>query len=74
MQFIYKYLVKVMNLGPTGGIIASLSRFVVVVDVLLDFNNDEIQLQQFRLTDLGFVLFEYRIVKLEAEYNKVGKG
>ncbi|KAJ8734773.1 hypothetical protein PYW08_014023 [Mythimna loreyi] len=53
LEFVYKYLVKVMNIGPTGGIIASLSRFVVIVDILLDFNNDEIQLQQFRLTDLG---------------------
>ncbi|CAH0600511.1 unnamed protein product [Chrysodeixis includens] len=53
LQFIYKYLVQVMNLGPTGGIIASLNRFVVIVDLLLDFNNDEIQLQQFRLTDIG---------------------
>ncbi|KAF9795154.1 hypothetical protein SFRURICE_004526 [Spodoptera frugiperda] len=53
LEFIYKYLVKVMNIGPTGGIIGSLNRFVVIVDILLDFNNDEIQLQQFRLTDIG---------------------
>ncbi|XP_021182747.3 uncharacterized protein LOC110371012 [Helicoverpa armigera] len=53
LKFIYKYLVKVMNLGPTGGIIATLNRFRVIVDVLIDFNNDEIQLQQFRLTDIG---------------------
>ncbi|CAH0699054.1 unnamed protein product [Spodoptera exigua] len=53
LEFIYKYLIKAMNIGPTGGIIASLNRFVVIVDILLDFNNDEIQLQQFRLTDIG---------------------
>ncbi|XP_026764105.1 uncharacterized protein LOC113522572 [Galleria mellonella] len=53
LQFVYKYLVKVMNLGPTGGIIGSLNRFVVVVDLLVDFNNDEIHLQQFSLTDIG---------------------
>ena len=54
-----------MNLGPTGGIVASLSRFVVIVDVLIDFNNDEIQLQQFRLTDLGFVLILLLIVYMD---------
>ncbi|XP_068628676.1 uncharacterized protein [Battus philenor] len=49
----YKYLVKVMNLGPTGGIIGSINRLEVVADVLFDFNNDEIQLQEFSLTDIG---------------------
>lgn len=54
-QFDYDYLVKVMNIGPTGGIVATLNRFVVIFDVLLDFNNDEIHLQQFSLTDIGYV-------------------
>ncbi|CAK1599792.1 unnamed protein product [Parnassius mnemosyne] len=53
LEIKYKYLVKVMNLGPTGGIAASLDRFVVIADVLIDFNNDEIHLQQFSLTDIG---------------------
>ncbi|CAH2068586.1 unnamed protein product, partial [Iphiclides podalirius] len=52
LEINYKYLVKVMNLGPTGGIVGSLSRFVVI-DILIDFNNDEVQLQQFSLTDIG---------------------
>lgn len=56
-----------MNLGPTGGIIATLNRFVVVVDLLIDFNNDEIQLQQFRLTDIGYVIAQHII-----DTNKVG--
>lgn len=42
-----------MNIGPTGGIIGSLNRFVVIADVLIDFNNDEIQLQQFSIADRG---------------------
>ncbi|XP_026324280.1 uncharacterized protein LOC113233370 [Hyposmocoma kahamanoa] len=53
LRFDYRYLVKVMNIGPTGGIVATLNRFVVITDVLLDFNNDEIQLQRFSLTDIG---------------------
>ncbi|KAL4709192.1 hypothetical protein ACJJTC_008120 [Scirpophaga incertulas] len=53
LEFMYKYLVKVMNIGPTGGIIGSLDRFVVVFDLLLDFNNDELHLQEFSLTDIG---------------------
>ncbi|XP_026324013.1 uncharacterized protein LOC113233193 isoform X1 [Hyposmocoma kahamanoa] len=53
LRFDYRYLVKVMNMGPTGGIVATLNRFVVITDVLLDFNNDEIHLQQFSLTDIG---------------------
>ncbi|XP_059049378.1 uncharacterized protein LOC131844488 [Achroia grisella] len=53
LEFVYKYLVKVMNIGPTGGIVGSLNRFVVIVDLLIDFNNDEIHLQQFSLTDIG---------------------
>ncbi|CAG9104870.1 hypothetical protein JYU34_011929 [Plutella xylostella] len=52
-QFNYNYLVKVMNIGPTGGIRATLSRFVVVADILIDFNNDEVQLQEFSMTDIG---------------------
>ncbi|XP_075978962.1 uncharacterized protein LOC142978405 [Anticarsia gemmatalis] len=53
LEFIYKYLVKVMNIGPTGGIRATLNRFLIIFDVLLDFNNDEVHLQQFRLTEIG---------------------
>ncbi|CAG9783018.1 unnamed protein product [Diatraea saccharalis] len=53
LEFIYRYLVKVMRIGPTGGIIGSLNRFVVIFDVLIDFNNDELHLQQFSLTDIG---------------------
>lgn len=52
-QINYRYLVQVMNLGPTGGIAATLDSFVVTVDILIDFNNDEIHLQEFALTDLG---------------------
>ncbi|XP_045761294.1 uncharacterized protein LOC123864715 [Maniola jurtina] len=53
LEFDYKYLVKVMNIGPTGGIIGSLDRFVVTADVLIDFNNDDIHLQQFSITNIG---------------------
>ncbi|CAH0405953.1 unnamed protein product [Chilo suppressalis] len=53
LEFVYKYLVKVMRIGPTGGIIGSLNRFVVIFDLLIDFNNDELHLQQFSLTDIG---------------------
>ncbi|KAM3966489.1 uncharacterized protein ACR2FA_012030 [Aphomia sociella] len=53
LEFVYKYLLQVMNIGPTGGIVGSLDRFVVIVDLLVDFNNDEIHLQQFSLTDIG---------------------
>ncbi|KAG6453721.1 hypothetical protein O3G_MSEX008262 [Manduca sexta] len=53
LEFVYRYLVKVMNIGPTGGIVGSLNRFVVTVDLLFDFNNDEIHLQEFSLTDIG---------------------
>ncbi|KPJ13564.1 hypothetical protein RR48_10748 [Papilio machaon] len=53
LEFKYKYLVKVMNIGPTGGIVGSLNRLDVVADVLIDFNNDEIQLQQLSLTNIG---------------------
>ncbi|XP_049887586.1 mite allergen Der f 7-like [Pectinophora gossypiella] len=53
LRFDYNYLVQVMNLGPTGGIVATLSRFVIVVDVLIDFNNDEIHLQEFSMNDIG---------------------
>lgn len=42
-----------MNIGPTGGIVGSLNRLDVVADVLIDFNNDEIQLQQLSLTNIG---------------------
>ncbi|KAG6453720.1 hypothetical protein O3G_MSEX008262 [Manduca sexta] len=54
LEFVYRYLVKVMNIGPTGGIVGSLNRFVVTVDLLFDFNNDEIHLQEFSLTDIGY--------------------
>ncbi|CAH2267206.1 jg2934 [Pararge aegeria aegeria] len=53
LEFDYKYLVKVMNIGPTGGIIGSLDRFIIIADVLIDFNNDEIHLQQFSITNIG---------------------
>ncbi|XP_013144711.1 PREDICTED: uncharacterized protein LOC106108163 isoform X2 [Papilio polytes] len=53
LEFKYRYLVKVMNIGPTGGIVGSLNRLDVVADVLIDFNNDEIQLQQLSLTNIG---------------------
>ncbi|CAG4922407.1 unnamed protein product [Colias eurytheme] len=53
LEFNYDYLVKVMNIGPTGRIVGSLDRFRIVADILIDFNNDEIHLQQFSLTDVG---------------------
>ncbi|XP_063546155.1 uncharacterized protein LOC134754023 [Cydia strobilella] len=53
LEFIYKYLLKVMRIGPTGGIRGSLDNFKVITDILIDFNNDEIHLQQFSLTDVG---------------------
>ncbi|XP_069354369.1 mite allergen Der f 7-like isoform X2 [Maniola hyperantus] len=53
LEFDYKYLVKVMNIGPTGGIVGSLDRFIVTADVLIDFNNDDIHLQQFSITNIG---------------------
>ncbi|KPI93319.1 PREDICTED: uncharacterized protein LOC106117078 [Papilio xuthus] len=53
LEFKYRYLVKVMNIGPTGGIVGSLNRLDVVADVLIDFNNDEMQLQQLSLTNIG---------------------
>ncbi|CAB3237234.1 unnamed protein product [Arctia plantaginis] len=53
LEIIYRYIVRVMNIGPSGGITALLERFNVVVDVLIDFNNDEIHLQEFKLTDVG---------------------
>ncbi|XP_013195347.2 uncharacterized protein LOC106138677 [Amyelois transitella] len=56
LEFIFRYLVRVMNsvlMRYTGGIVASLNRFVVTVDLLIDFNNDEIHLQEFSLTDIG---------------------
>ncbi|XP_063633773.1 uncharacterized protein LOC134804592 [Cydia splendana] len=53
LEFYYNYLLKVMRIGPTGGIRGSLDSFKVVTDILIDFNNDEIHLQQFSLTDIG---------------------
>ncbi|CAH0722579.1 unnamed protein product, partial [Brenthis ino] len=53
LEFNYRYLVEVMNIGPSGGIIGSLDRFGVIADVLIDFNNDSIHLQQFSITDRG---------------------
>ncbi|XP_073943656.1 uncharacterized protein [Choristoneura fumiferana] len=53
LEFVYQYLVKVMRIGPTGGIRGSLDRFKVVTDILIDFNNDEIHLQQFSMNDIG---------------------
>ncbi|CAK1548566.1 unnamed protein product [Leptosia nina] len=53
LEFNYNYLVQVMNIGPTGRIIGSLDRFRVVADLLIDFNNDEIHLQEFKLNDVG---------------------
>ncbi|XP_046971474.1 mite allergen Der f 7-like [Vanessa cardui] len=53
LEFAYKYLVQVMNIGPTGGIIGSLSHFDIIADVLIDFNTDEIQLQQFSIVERG---------------------
>ncbi|XP_063373027.1 uncharacterized protein LOC134661057 [Cydia amplana] len=53
LEFIYNYRLKVMRIGPTGGIRGSLDNFKVVTDILIDFNNDEIHLQQFSLTDIG---------------------
>ncbi|GBP56360.1 hypothetical protein EVAR_43299_1 [Eumeta japonica] len=53
LEFVYKYLVQVMNIGPTGGIVGSLERFTVVIDLIVDFNNDEVQLQEFTLRDIG---------------------
>ncbi|OWR43206.1 hypothetical protein KGM_214465 [Danaus plexippus plexippus] len=49
----YNYLIKVMNLGPTGQILGSLNNFIAVADVLIDFNNDEIHLQQFSISNVG---------------------
>ncbi|XP_053601474.1 uncharacterized protein LOC128670107 [Plodia interpunctella] len=56
LEFVFRYLVRVMNsilMRYTGGIIGSLNRFVVTVDLLIDFNNDEVHLQEFSLTDIG---------------------
>ncbi|XP_053601475.1 uncharacterized protein LOC128670108 [Plodia interpunctella] len=56
LEFVFKYLVRVMNsalLRRRGGIIGSLNRFVVTVDFLIDFNNDEVHLQEFSLNDIG---------------------
>ncbi|XP_013195348.2 uncharacterized protein LOC106138678 [Amyelois transitella] len=56
LEFVFRYLVRVMNTGllrARGGVIGSLNRFVVTVDLLMDFNNDEIHLQEFSLTDIG---------------------
>lgn len=53
LQFVYRYLVKVMNIGPTGGIVGSLDRLTIVADVIIDFNNDEVQLQEFSFKDIG---------------------
>ncbi|XP_022128141.2 uncharacterized protein LOC111002300 [Pieris rapae] len=53
LEFNYNYLVQVMNLGPTGKIIGSLDRFRIVADILIDFNNDEVHLQEFKLNDVG---------------------
>ncbi|CAG9575800.1 unnamed protein product [Danaus chrysippus] len=49
----YNYLIKVMNLGPTGQILGSLNNFIAIADVLIDFNNDEIHLQQFSISNVG---------------------
>ncbi|CAF4884062.1 unnamed protein product [Pieris macdunnoughi] len=53
LEFNYNYLVQVMNIGPTGKIIGSLDRFRIVADILIDFNNDEIHLQEFKINDVG---------------------
>ncbi|KAI8429855.1 hypothetical protein MSG28_000358 [Choristoneura fumiferana] len=59
LEFVYQYLVKVMRIGPTGGIRGSLDRFKVVTDILIDFNNDEIHLQQFSMNDIGYIPIAY---------------
>ncbi|CAB3237232.1 unnamed protein product [Arctia plantaginis] len=53
LEFVYKYLVQVMGIGPSGGINGSLNRFIIVFDLLLDFNVDEIHVQDFRLINNG---------------------
>ncbi|KAL0895712.1 hypothetical protein ABMA27_011784 [Loxostege sticticalis] len=53
LEFVYRYLVQVMNIGPTGGIVGSLDRFQIVFDLLIDFNNDELHLQEFSINDIG---------------------
>ncbi|KAI5634805.1 group 7 allergen domain-containing protein [Phthorimaea operculella] len=53
LLFNYNYLVQVMNIGPKGGIQATLDRYVVVVDLLIDFNNDEVHLQEFSIGEIG---------------------
>ncbi|CAH2099930.1 unnamed protein product [Euphydryas editha] len=53
LEFVYSYLVQVMGLGPTGQVVGSLNYFDIIADVLIDFNNDEIQLQQFSITERG---------------------
>ncbi|XP_004928501.1 uncharacterized protein LOC101746909 [Bombyx mori] len=55
LEFDFDYRVKVMNIGPTGRIRGSLSQFVINVDLIIDFNNDEIHLQELYLTDVGVI-------------------
>ncbi|KAI5634806.1 group 7 allergen domain-containing protein [Phthorimaea operculella] len=64
LLFNYRYLVTVMNIGPRGGIEATLDRYVVVVDVLIDFNNDEVHLQEFSINEIGRLRVRFTLTVL----------
>lgn len=42
-----------MNIGPTGGVVGKVTKIGGVVDLLIDFNNNEIHLQDFYLHNVG---------------------
>ncbi|XP_050352346.1 mite allergen Der f 7-like [Nymphalis io] len=82
LEFAYKYLVQVMNIGPTGGIVGSLSYFDIIADVLIDFNTDEIQLQQFSIVErgrlrvrlIGNILFDWLLNPLISVFTTLFNG
>lgn len=51
----YDYLAKIMNIGPTGGMEARVSKLNIFVEIVLDTKTLEVVLQDFKITDAGSI-------------------
>lgn len=49
----YDYLVKFMNLGPTGGVEGKIENLKIYLDVTVDLKNMEVILQGFKIANAG---------------------
>lgn len=46
-------MAKIMGIGPRGGVIGKVSKMSFMTEILIDFNNLELQLQDFYVHDVG---------------------